>query len=405
MTLRIRTRHVRSLLPAAGLCIAAALTPLSALADTDLSAGDSAVVAWANGDHVNLRVGPGPDEAVIAEVPEGSAVYVIDGLYTGTDGSLWYQVEANGEVGYMIADYVASGYGGGASVGGPTGGAVATEQVYVRTGPSTADSILGNLQAGDAVELTGSSSNGFYEIWYGDYVGYVYADYINPGGSAAEVASEPVAEVAAASESQPNGASGTFYTTDSVNLRSGADTGSSVISVLPGGADVWLTGYVANGFSEVSTAWGDGWVSTDYLSENVPAAAAPEPEAPAGNQSIVDFAMQFQGYPYVWAGNTPGGGFDCSGLTQYVVQNTLGIDITHSTDIQATYGSSVAWGAWQPGDLIFFVGTYEGGSITHVGIYIGDGMMIHAENPGTGVVISDITSGYYAEHYYSATRL
>lgn len=401
MTLRIRKRHVRRLLPAAGLCIAAALAPFSALADTDLSAGDSAVVAWAGGDNVNLRVGPGPDEAIITEVAEGSAVYVIDGLYTGADGSLWYQVEAAGTVGFMIADYVAAGYSGGAAVGGPTGGAVATEQVYVRTGPSTADAILGNLNAGDSVELTGTTSNGFYEIWYGDYVGYAYADYIVPGGSAeVAVAAAPVAEDVAAP--QPEGASGTFYTTDSVNLRTGASTGDGVVAVVPAGSEVWLTGYIANGFSEVSSAWGDGWISSDYLGANPP--AAPEPEAPAGNSAIVNFAMQFQGYPYVWAGNTPSG-FDCSGFTQYVVQNTLGYDITHSTDIQATYGSPVGWGEWLPGDLIFFVGTYEGGYISHVGIYIGDGLMIHAENPGTGVVISDITSGYYANHYYSASRL
>lgn len=405
MTLRIRMRHVRTLLPAAGLCIAAALTPFSALADTDLSAGDSATVAWANGDNVNLRVGPGPDEAIVTEVPESSPVYVIDGLYTAADGTLWYQVEANGSVGFMIADFVSGGSSAGAAaVGGPTGGAVATEQVYVRTGPSTADSILGNLHAGDSVELTGVISNGFYEIWYGDYVGYAYADYITPGGSAADVAvaSEPVAESVEEAAPQADGASGTFYTIDSVNLRTGAGAGNGVIAVVPSGSEVWLTGYVANGFSEVSSGWGDGWISSDYLSANAP--AAPEPEAPAGNPAIVNFAMQYQGYPYVWAGNTPSG-FDCSGFTQYVVQNTLGYDITHSTDIQATYGSSVAWGDWLPGDLIFFVGTYEGGSITHVGIYVGDGLMIHAENPGTGVVLSDITSGYYAQHYYSATRL
>jgi cell wall-associated NlpC family hydrolase len=119
-------------------------------------------------------------------------------------------------------------------------------------------------------------------------------------------------------------------------------------------------------------------------------------------QAIVDFALQFQGYPYVYAGNTPGG-FDCSGFTQYVLLNVLGIDIGHGVAEQTNYGSWVEWGAWLPGDLVYFAGTYRAG-ISHTGIYIGDGQFIHAENEGTGVVISSIHSDYYAGHYYGAYR-
>ena len=59
------------------------------------------------------------------------------------------------------------------------------------------------------------------------------------------------------------------------------------------------------------------------------------------------------------------------------------------------YGYWVDWGAWQPGDLVYFAGTYRAG-ISHTGVYIGDGMFIHAENEGTGVVISSIYSDYYS---------
>ena len=119
-------------------------------------------------------------------------------------------------------------------------------------------------------------------------------------------------------------------------------------------------------------------------------------------QAIVDFALQFQGYPYVYAGNTPGG-FDCSGFTQYVLLNVLGIDIGHGVAEQTNYGTWVDWGTWQPGDLVYFAGTYRAG-ISHTGVYIGDGQFIHAENAGTGVVISSIYSDYYAGHYYGAYR-
>jgi cell wall-associated NlpC family hydrolase len=63
----------------------------------------------------------------------------------------------------------------------------------------------------------------------------------------------------------------------------------------------------------------------------------------------------------------------------------------------------VDWDAWQPGDLLYFAGTYRDG-ISHTGIYIGDGQFIHAENEGTGVVISSVYSDYYAGHYYGAYR-
>ncbi|MDQ3657984.1 MAG: C40 family peptidase [Chloroflexota bacterium] len=121
-----------------------------------------------------------------------------------------------------------------------------------------------------------------------------------------------------------------------------------------------------------------------------------------GGQYIADFALQFQGYPYVWAGNGPGG-FDCSGFTQYVLLNTVGIDIGHGVAEQTYSGAWVDWGEWQPGDLVYFAGTYRAG-ISHTGVYIGDGQFIHAENEGTGVVISSVYSDYYVGHYYGAYR-
>ena len=119
--------------------------------------------------------------------------------------------------------------------------------------------------------------------------------------------------------------------------------------------------------------------------------------------SIADFALRYLGSPYVYAGNTPGG-FDCSGFTQFVILNTVGIDIGHGTAGQTNFGAWVDWDDWAPGDLVYFAGTYRPG-ISHTGIYIGDGQFIHAENEGTGVVISSLFSNYYSAHYYGAFRI
>lgn len=276
---------------------------------------------------------------------------------------------------------------------------MATEQVYVRSGPSTADAILGELHQGDWVSTTGYYENGFAEVWFDDWIGYVYADYLGLPSSEPAAASSSTGSTATPDVSW--GSDGWLYTVDSVNLRASASTSDGIISVLPSGTSVYHTGATSNGFAQVDSDYGFGWVHLDYLGTSAPVA---EPVVTSQGQQIVNFAMQYHGYPYVWAGNTPSG-FDCSGFTQYVIQNVLGYDITHSTDIQAGYGTAVAWGEWQPGDLIFFVGTGGGEYVSHVGIYIGDGQMIHAENPGTGVVISSLYSSYYSNHYYTARRL
>ena len=78
---------------------------------------------------------------------------------------------------------------------------------------------------------------------------------------------------------------------------------------------------------------------------------------------IADFGLAYVGYPYVAAGNGPGG-FDCSGFTQFVMLNTLGIDIGHAVEGQPGTGYWVEWGTWAPGDLIFFQNTYRAGSRT-----------------------------------------
>ena len=82
----------------------------------------------------------------------------------------------------------------------------------------------------------------------------------------------------------------------------------------------------------------------------------------------------------------------------------LGIDIGHGLPGQTAAGWWVDWGAWQPGDLIFFANTYQPG-LSHVGIYVGDGLFVHAGNPATGVLVSSIYEDYYAYRYYGAVRI
>jgi cell wall-associated NlpC family hydrolase len=129
----------------------------------------------------------------------------------------------------------------------------------------------------------------------------------------------------------------------------------------------------------------------------------PEP-APSYGSLIANTALGYVGYPYVYAGAGPYG-FDCSGFTQYIVGITTGIWISHAVEAQPySAGTWVNYGEWQPGDLIFFQNTYRAG-ISHVGIYIGDGQIVHAENESTGVTIDSIYSSYYGPRYWGAVRI
>ena len=98
-TLRTRVAPAHLLGTAvATLLLAGSVAPASA--DTDLDTGGTAVIAYANGDNVRLRSGPGYENAIVDRFAEGTRVSVIDGTHTASDGTLWYQVSVDGETGH-----------------------------------------------------------------------------------------------------------------------------------------------------------------------------------------------------------------------------------------------------------------------------------------------------------------
>ena len=121
----------------------------------------------------------------------------------------------------------------------------------------------------------------------------------------------------------------------------------------------------------------------------------------AAGQAILSTAEKYLGVPYVWGGESPNG-FDCSGLVQYVC-NSLGIKVSRVAEDQFHDGVEVAQNELMPGDLVFF--RNSSGYIHHVGIYAGDGMMLHAPRTGEAVQYQSLEDGYYKSEYAGARRV
>lgn len=117
---------------------------------------------------------------------------------------------------------------------------------------------------------------------------------------------------------------------------------------------------------------------------------------------VVKTAYELLGKSYVYGASGPNS-FDCSGLTRFIYQK-VGVNLPHSAADQFQSGIRIGRNELSPGDLVFF--SNNGGTvISHVGVYVGDGMFIHASTPQTGVIKTSLNASYYDCNYRGAVRL
>ncbi|MCC0680127.1 MULTISPECIES: C40 family peptidase [unclassified Clostridioides] len=351
------------------------------------------------GNAVNFRKGPGTNNASIGKFYKGDKVE-----YIGKDGS-WVKVKYNGNTGYVHEKYLSinslgnSNESNDASVKSTK--VVTAKGLNFRTGPSTGSSKISTLGYGTEVGYI-SESNGWSKISSNGRVGYVSSKYLgtnlsdsangNDGSSSSDIVKDTK-----------------VVTAKSLNLRTGPGTGHSKVATLSYGTEV---GSISEdgGWTKVNHDDQTGYVSSQYLAEkgsvdtSTPSDSTNSPSQ--GADSVIGFAKTLLGKPYVWGAEGPNS-FDCSGFTQYVMKKSAGVSIPRVSRDQSKYGTYVNRGDLRSGDLIFFdTQGSNNGSVSHVGIYMGNGEMIHASSGSSKkVTISNINSSYYSSRYVNARRV
>jgi uncharacterized protein YgiM (DUF1202 family) len=239
--------------------------------------------------------------------------------------------------------------------------------------------MVGKLPKNAACEVL-DSDGVWAHIESGSVEGYVSCDYLLTGVAAKRRAQELATTMA-------------IVNTESLKVRAEASTDSEVITMVPSGEELEVA-EVEGDWVKVYVDDEEAYVSAEYveISSELPTAITMTELLYGQGVSDVrvdlcQYAQEFLGNPYVWGGTSLTNGADCSGFVLSIFKK-YGVTLPHSSRAQANSGTTIKVSEVQPGDLIFYG---NGSSINHVAIYIGNGQVIHASSPKTGIRISNMT--------------
>lgn len=289
-------------------------------------------------------------------------------------------------------------------------GYVNCDVINVRSQADLKSPVIGSLYANSAIE--GTREGDWIRFDFYGQTGYVYANLIGSAKITISPENTPKsAEKARQEEEAKKPKERAGYVRVAANVRKGPGTNYEILTTF--GVNRYVEGVESDGWVKFDYDGQEAYISSVLLADEKIAVPEPKPaeenpkqpdekEESGSYSSIAEFARAQVGKPYVYCASGPGA-YDCSGLVMRAYSN-IGISLPHSAMRQANYGYSVSRENLQPGDLVFF--TTDGtGEISHVGIYVGDGMMVHASSPRVGVILSNIYDNWYRNRFMGARRL
>ena len=302
--------------------------------------------------------------------------------------------------------------------------------VRFRKGPGSNYPIIETYNAGTAIGVTGVYMDWTACLIDGQF-GFIYSNYVTiPGDEASqeetfweeEAATTTTTTTTTATTNIPlempeivfAGVEG-YVGGNNVRMRSAASMSAPIVAELSYGNKLNIVGRTGDWAAAICGS-SAGYIYGQFVklgtlnltpqTGSVGTGSSVSASSPLGGSSlekgiqIAQYAVQFVGCPYSWGGKSPAG-FDCSGLVYYVYEQ-FGITLNRVAQEQAQNGVHVDPSELQPGDVLCF---YSGSSyIGHAGIYIGNGMFVHAQNSATGVVITEL-AGHYADRGFEARRI
>lgn len=261
-------------------------------------------------------------------------------------------------------------------------GCTTGSSLRLRAEASTDSAVVTQLDKSVAVAILGKQ-DGWYYVSYDGNNGYLSADYVIEDQDGVFTA-----------DGRVNG--------DGVNVRAAASADAESLATVNTGSAVTVNGF-ADGWYAVTCQYGTtGYIRSDFVDLTSASAAG-------STSGVVSVAKQYLGTRYSYGGASPSG-FDCSGFTMYCFQQ-MGVSLPHSATSQWQSGAGqkiTSTSGLQSGDLVFFCdpSRSNGKACSHAGIYIGGGQFIHASSSRSGgVIISDLTSGYYNTYFVGGMRI